>query len=102
MSTTEEIKTCPNPGCNKSSIIRCNMRTYKISKTDFAVSCYGCCCRGPFLYTEADAIAAWNAMPRREEIHAELMALKTTASTMGSMFLLIDHLAEKYKPEGER
>lgn len=56
----EEVNPCPFCGEEEA------LALYDYPAGSFAVSCANCGFRGPATgYSESDAIAAWNALPRR-------------------------------------
>ncbi len=64
---SEAIKPCPNCGSDELYVLPANLGGQ--------VECPDCELSGPVNTEKQSGLVAWNAMPRREDFHDELMEL---------------------------
>lgn len=104
MSDTEQIKPCPNPACGGDDM---ELREWPGCWSTYCVLC-GYCLEAN---TEEGVLEMHNALPRREEVHAELVRLHGIANGMSKsdddpvkfaalaeMQIQISHVIIKYGP----
>ncbi len=97
-TNTDVIKTCPSCGgecqCDCTSSVEPDRRMYD-------VNCGRCGMMGADVEGKEAAIAAWNRLPRRSEIHAELIKLANCVPAIAVNNQLISmayEMAGRYAP----
>jgi len=82
-----------------------NIYTDELELRGYSVDCPQCGTSGPEKTVAEEAVASWNAMCNRKEIHAELMELDKSMDGWpghAKVQFKIHELAQRYAPEDDR